>query len=158
MLNARREENCVGVTPERKYYKVGQTFIKRSLRPSEWQTNHYTGSLFVPRFGKERIQNEAASIKFIAKNTNILVPELYCCFEDYEAVYLIMQGVEGVVPPHRVMTKSVRPQWNMKPLESEGLVFCHNDLSAYNVIVDTETLKVKAIIDWEYAGFYPRIV
>ncbi len=35
-------------------------------------------------------------------------------------------------------------------------MFCHGDLSAHNVIVDPETLKVKAIIDWEYAGFYPK--
>lgn len=35
-------------------------------------------------------------------------------------------------------------------------MFCHNDLSAHNVIVDPETLKVNAIIDWEYAGFFPE--
>ena len=44
----------------------------------------------------------------------------------------------------------------MKPSESEDLTFCHNDLSANNVIVNPETLKVNAIIDWEYAGFYPE--
>lgn len=42
----------------------------------------------------------------------------------------------------------------MKPRESEDLVFCH-DLSTHNVIVDPVTLKIKAIIDWEYAGFFP---
>lgn len=35
------------------------------------------------------------------------------------------------------------------------LVFSHNDLNVDNVIVDPDTLKIKAIIDWEYAGFYP---
>jgi hypothetical protein len=54
------------------------------------------------------------------------------------------------------MTKATRQQWKMKPLEFEELVFCHNDLSPYNIIVDSATLKVKAIIDWEYAGFYPQ--
>jgi len=44
----------------------------------------------------------------------------------------------------------------MKPRESKDLVFCHNDLSTHNVIVDPETLCVKAIIDWEYAGFFPE--
>ncbi|KAM5441511.1 hypothetical protein MferCBS31731_003582 [Microsporum ferrugineum] len=195
MLNARREENCIAVTLERKYYRVGQTWVKRSLRPSEWQINPYAGTLVVPRFGKERIRNEAASMKFIAENTDIPVPKLYCCFEDDEAVYLVTQYVEGVgmneleeekrkvvekelelhlesmkklksrfwggpssivVPPYRVMVKSARLQWKMKPLESEALVFCHNDLSTNNVIVDPETLKVRAIIDWEYAGFYPE--
>jgi hypothetical protein len=28
-------------------------------------------------------------------------------------------------------------------------------LSPSNVIVDPDTLKINAIIDWEYAGFYP---
>lgn len=37
----------------------------------------------------------------------------------------------------------------------EEYVFCHNDLSQYNVIVDPERVEIKAIVDWEYAGFYP---
>jgi aminoglycoside phosphotransferase (APT) family kinase protein len=43
----------------------------------------------------------------------------------------------------------------MRRRERPDLVFCHNDLSANNVIVDPDSLKIKAIIDWEYAGFYP---
>jgi aminoglycoside phosphotransferase (APT) family kinase protein len=35
-------------------------------------------------------------------------------------------------------------------------VLCHNDLSQHNIIVDEETLKINAIIDWEYAGYYPK--
>lgn len=44
----------------------------------------------------------------------------------------------------------------MKPREVKDLVFCHSDLSAHNVIVNPETLKINAIIDWEYAGFFPE--
>lgn len=51
-------------------------------------------------------------------------------------------------------TSKGRP-WKMRPRETQDLVFCHNDLSAHNVIVDPDTLKIAAIIDWEYAGFYP---
>jgi hypothetical protein len=80
MLNARREESCVGVTTERKYFRVGQTWIKRSLRPSEWQINPFAGTLVVPRFGLERILNEAAAMQFIAEKTNIPIPKLYACF------------------------------------------------------------------------------
>lgn len=54
------------------------------------------------------------------------------------------------------MVKSFRQEWEMKALETEDLVFCHNDLSTHNIIVDPETLKINAIIDWEYAGFYPK--
>jgi len=34
-------------------------------------------------------------------------------------------------------------------------VLCHNDLSQQNIIVHPITLKILAIIDWEFAGFYP---
>ncbi|KAI0045350.1 hypothetical protein FA95DRAFT_129883 [Auriscalpium vulgare] len=36
------------------------------------------------------------------------------------------------------------------------LVLCHNDLSQHNIMVDESTLKITAILDWEYAGFYPK--
>jgi aminoglycoside phosphotransferase (APT) family kinase protein len=39
---------------------------------------------------------------------------------------------------------------------TDEFVLCHNDLSQYNVIVDETTLKINAILDWEYAGFYPK--
>jgi molybdenum cofactor biosynthesis enzyme MoaA len=42
------------------------------------------------------------------------------------------------------MVKAFRPEWKMKPRESKDLVFCHNDLSTHNVIVDPETLKVRS--------------
>lgn len=45
--------------------------------------------------------------------------------------------------------------WRMARRSQPDLVFSHNDLSASNVIVDPDTLKINAIIDWEYAGFYP---
>ncbi|KAK4070005.1 hypothetical protein Purlil1_13597 [Purpureocillium lilacinum] len=194
MLNAKREANCVGLTTERKYFKVDHTWIKRSLRPAEWQINPFTGTVVVPRFGTERILNEAAAIQFIAEKTSIPVPKLYACFQDDEAAYLVMEYVDGVtmnelnsderrivereleghletlrtlksdswggpsgiiIPPYRVMVKLPRPEWKMKPRSSEDLVFCHNDFSTHNVIVNPSTLKVNAIIDWEYAGFYP---
>lgn len=53
------------------------------------------------------------------------------------------------------MVKSARSEWKMTSRESEDLTFCHNDLSTHNIIVDPATLKIMAIIDWEYAGFFP---
>ncbi|KAF5129791.1 hypothetical protein E5D57_006122 [Metarhizium anisopliae] len=187
MLNARREKDCFMITHERKYYSLNNSFVKRSLRPSEWQHNPFDGTLSIPRFGNERLLNEGATLRFIAENTNIPVPKLYGCFEDDNAVYLVTELIEGVemaalepaqrktvelelegyvdvlrglksrvIPPYRVIAKSHRQTWKMKPRESSNLVFCHNDFSAHNVIVDPVSLKVKAVIDWEYAGFYPR--
>jgi Ser/Thr protein kinase RdoA (MazF antagonist) len=44
----------------------------------------------------------------------------------------------------------------LRPSGPDEFVFCHNDLSQQNVIVDPLSLKILAIIDWEYAGFYPE--
>jgi hypothetical protein len=98
MLNAKREENCVSITTERKYFRVGQSWIKRSLRPSEWQINQYSGTLLVPRFGKERVFNEASAIEFIAKTTNIPVPRV-------------------------VASRTTRPPAGFYPQEFEGMFF-----------------------------------
>jgi hypothetical protein len=78
MLNSRREKGCIAITADRKYYHVGDTFVKRSLRPSEWQTNPLKGTLHVPRQGRERALNEAAAMKYIAQMTDIPIPKLYC--------------------------------------------------------------------------------
>lgn len=57
--------------------------------------------------------------------------------------------------PYRIMRHSDGKPLRMKPRETADLVFCHNDLSTHNVIVDPKTLKINAIIDWEYSGFFP---
>lgn len=200
MINSRRERHCFAITAERKYYHVGKTFIKRSLRPDEWQVSQVKGVMHIPRLSRERILNEGATLNYIRENTNIPVPQLYACFEDSDAAYLVMEYVSGVgmhklaetqrkvvmkelqshvatlrqlrsrriggvdgddghfvVPPYRVLKRTHRDVWNLRPADKESkLVFCHNDLSQYHVIVDPETLKIKSIIDWEYAGFYPE--
>lgn len=49
----------------------------------------------IPRFGNERILNEATVLRFIADKTDIPVPKLYGCFEDDSAVYLVREYVKG---------------------------------------------------------------
>lgn len=60
-----------------------------------------------------------------------------------------------VIPPHRVMRIAEDDDWQRKVSKNHEYVFCHNDLSQH-IVVDPETLKITAIIDWEYAGFYPE--
>ena len=93
-LNDKREENCISITPERKYYRVGNTWIKRSLRPTEWQ--QHQGYMHVPLFNLERILNEGACIRFLAEHTDIPLPKLHACFEDDGAAYLVTEYVDGV--------------------------------------------------------------
>ena len=195
MASSRKEKDCVGVTAERKYYHVGKTFVKRSLRPREWQVSHFRGTIHVPRQNNERLLNEAAAMQFVTEHTRIPVPVLHCAFADDDAIYLIMEYVDGVnmadltedekyvvkqelaehveslhslrssvlggvsgliIPPYRVQVKTPRDDWDLQPSKTEEYVFCHNDLSQHNIIVDPKSLRINAIIDWEYAGFFPK--
>lgn len=188
----KKEDGCFAITFERKYYHRGGTFIKRCLRPAEFQTG-FRG-LHDPRLRKESLINEADSLRYILSHTDIPVPKVYCDFEDDDAYYLIMEYVDGVsmsgleedqksivreelqihlaklktlkshrmggpsgivIPPHRVLRRTSLDNWRLQPSDQEEYVFCHNDLSQENVIVNPETLKIRAIIDWEYAGFFP---
>jgi serine/threonine protein kinase len=186
------EDGCFAFTYDRKYYRRGSAFIKRSLRPHEFRTGHR--GLHEPRLRKETLMNEAESLRYIRRHTDIPVPTVYCDFEDDEAYYLITEYVEGVgmsdltedqraivrqeleshlatlktlqskrmggpsgiiVPPHRVLRRTEVDSWSLRASDHKEFVFCHNDLSQQNIIVDPATLKINAIVDWEYAGFYP---
>lgn len=65
VANQHREETCIAITSERKYFHPGNSFVKRSLRPSEWQVSHIKGTIHVPRLGNERLLNEAAALAYI---------------------------------------------------------------------------------------------
>lgn len=93
-LNEKREEGCFGITHERKYYRMGNVMVKRSLRPHEWQS--LSGYVHVPRFNTERILNEGACIQFLAERTDLPLPKVHACFEDDGAAYLVTEYVEGV--------------------------------------------------------------
>ena len=59
-----------------------------------------------------------------------------------------------VILPDRITSRDDREKW---PVRSECIPkfsFCHNDLAQHNILIDPETLQVKAIIDWEVSGFY----
>ena len=182
------------MTAERAYYHCGNFFIKRGLRPSEYMTT-VRGTKHIPRLGKERLQNEAAALRFIRRASNIPVPTLYGAFDVDDSFMLITEYIDGVpmsnlsedqkrvvrteveqhlatlrgitsdtigglsgivIPPYRVMRLSDRDEWPRKVSKGGKYVFCHNDLSQHNIIVDPQTLKIRAIVDWEYAGFFPE--
>ncbi|KAL1667130.1 kinase-like domain-containing protein [Schizophyllum commune] len=55
-----------------------------------------------------------------------------------------------------IFPRGETPQVTFRPDVPYELVLCHNDMAQHNIIVDPETLKINAIIDWEFAGFYPK--
>lgn len=92
--NPLSEDECYATTPERKYYMTNKWFAKRSLAPSEYIEGHQ--GLIIPRARQERIQNEAASLRYIARETNIPVTNVYASFEADGASWLITELVEGI--------------------------------------------------------------
>lgn len=67
-----------------------------------------------------------------------------------------------VIPPYPVM-RATDPSnkdttWPRRTAQSgeKEYVFCHNDLSQRNVIVDPVSLKIRAIVDGEHGGFWPE--
>lgn len=81
-------------TAERAYYRRDSVFIKRSLRPSEFMTT-LKGTVHIPRLAKERLQNEAASLRFI-RNAGLPVPTFYGAFEVDDSYFLIMEYIGGI--------------------------------------------------------------
>lgn len=60
--------------------------------------------------------------------------------------------------PPQWLSADVRPGWkghcwDTLPLREAKYVFQHGDLAAHNIMIDPHTLQVKALIDWEYAGY-----
>ena len=60
-----------------------------------------------------------------------------------------------VIPPYRILLRTDVDHWYFKPTDHYEFVFCHNDLYQQNIIVNPYTLKINAIVDWKYSGFYP---
>ncbi|KAK4686802.1 hypothetical protein P7C73_g3323, partial [Tremellales sp. Uapishka_1] len=98
-------------------------------------------------------------------------------FDNSTAFEIIRNQLEGYVaqlktltsPTLRSFTKLTQFPFHIhynRPLLSrakfkenvEPYVLCHGDLAWHNVLVHPETYKVLAIIDWEFAGFYPPVV
>jgi hypothetical protein len=58
--------------------------------------------------------------------------------------------------PSRITYRDKRSHWSRKSSISRDFVFCHNDLAQHNIFVNPETFKITAIIDWEFAGYFPK--
>jgi len=66
-------------------------------------------------------------------------------------------GASGLfIPLYRASKKLYRFDWTFPRAQTAEYVFCHGDLAQQNILVDPQTLKITAIVDWEYAGFWPE--
>lgn len=64
-------------------------------------------------------------------------------------------GLDVCLPPCATYLDAPSAWARFKQMPDERFVLCHGDLHDYNILVDPKTLKVTAIIDWEFAGYYP---
>lgn len=92
-MNKHREAGCTGVTADKKYYEVGNSFIKRTLRQHEWiTTSGLTPSACLP----QRWTMDATILNYLREKTNIPLPRLQHTFEDDGAFYFSTELVPGV--------------------------------------------------------------
>lgn len=61
---------------------------------------------------------------------------------------------ERLLVPPRVTDYSEK-EWPRFTSEERPFVLCHNDLGQANIFIHPITHRILAIVDWEYAGFYP---
>lgn len=62
-----------------------------------------------------------------------------------------------VFPPSRIYGLDRRVWLRITSAEGgQEFVFCHNDLAPQNIFVDPETFRIVGIIDWEFAGYFPK--
>ncbi|KAJ2893239.1 protein kinase-like protein [Zalerion maritima] len=198
-LNDHREDGCWAVLYDKKYYHVGNSCIKRTLRRHEWQTNLRGDVVIPPRSYPQRWKTDAAVLQYLSIRTDIPLPRFQCAFQDDGAFYHLTEYVPGVAmnelnesqkrvvekevlrhirtlktlrsnvpgvpgdalmcPPLRVTSGKWKADscWKVRADVAKGdYIFCHNDLGQHNIIVDPNTLKINAIIDWEFGGFWPE--
>ncbi|PGH26959.1 hypothetical protein AJ80_01343 [Polytolypa hystricis UAMH7299] len=66
-----------------------------------------------------------------------------------------LMGIVILPPRAKPFLPHKEKSWPAKTSFEPEYSFCHNDLSLDNILIDPYTREVKAIIDWEYSGFYP---
>lgn len=70
------------------------------------------------------------------------------------------RGICGFVMPPQWLNYAFAPwkghePWKTHRSEKAQYTFQHGDLAAHNILMNPQTLEVAALIDWEYAGFFP---
>ncbi|KAF1992913.1 hypothetical protein P154DRAFT_625791 [Amniculicola lignicola CBS 123094] len=81
---------------ERQYTLTDSTFIKSELPEEALPISHATGRKVYPPWSRERLQNEAATLKFIASMTTIPVPKFLALYEVNGLLQLKTERVTGI--------------------------------------------------------------
>ena len=83
-------------THGRHYHRYDDCFLKRSLEPSEYQRD-FRGQVHIPFDNAMKLENEAATLKFVRETTEIPVPRVLEAREHSNGSYdLVTELVPGV--------------------------------------------------------------
>ncbi|KAF2844520.1 hypothetical protein T440DRAFT_512143 [Plenodomus tracheiphilus IPT5] len=153
------------------YIFTTTAFIKISRLPF---SDPYEGNpefIWRRSWNHERITNEAKALRLVAQKTTIPVPKIlltehYQMTDDDVLPQLdklrsqdrVLDGF--VMPPSWLAPDAQSPwkgkkNWKTLSLHESQYVLQHGDLAAHNLIMDPQTLRVRALIDWEYPGYFP---
>ncbi|KAK3903233.1 kinase-like domain-containing protein [Staphylotrichum tortipilum] len=161
---------------------------KHSIVKSERRADEFprlpSGKILRPWWAQERLRNEAATLKSVAANTTIPVPDCQLYTRDGLLHLEMARIVNGVLlldvepgkraaavravdnyigsvdaalpvfPPSRIYDLD-RRVWPRVSRDCDEFVLCHNDLAPQNIFVDPDTFRIVGIIDWEFAGYFP---
>lgn len=81
---------------EREFRIHPNSFSKRSFRPSEYRVYRPNPPPYVPPMGIERLQNEAACLEFVRRNTTIPVPAVLEAYSEDGSFVLVTERLFGV--------------------------------------------------------------
>jgi hypothetical protein len=81
---------------EQQYTLTDSTFIKSELPEEQLPTSQATGRIAHPRWSRERLENKAPTLKFIASTTSIPVPKFLDLYEESCLLHLKTERASGV--------------------------------------------------------------
>lgn len=82
---------------ERQYTLTESTFTKSELPHDSLPISLATQERVYPRWSRERLQNEAATLKFIASKTSIPVPKFLDLYEENGLLHLKTERAPGIL-------------------------------------------------------------
>jgi hypothetical protein len=79
----------------RRSFTFASVTLLRRLRPSYGSVLMLTPSLCV-KYGPSRHICEAEAMAYVARNTSVPVPKVYCAFQKRNVTYILMERIKGV--------------------------------------------------------------
>ncbi|KAL2187932.1 hypothetical protein L209DRAFT_772336 [Thermothelomyces heterothallicus CBS 203.75] len=161
-LHENREPGCWAVLADRKFFSLPKLFQYLRERtniplPAFASAFEDDGAIYLAMEFVQGVRMDELS----EDDQRVVEKELLQHVETLKSLRSDTPGVPGeplMIAPQRVCDFhwKYHSAWRPRSGVKGDFVFCHNDLGQHNVLVDPKTLKITAIIDWEFGGFWPE--